>query len=146
MSEELERWYKNLKRGSEATAELYLYNLDKFCKHYNITPSFLIKIDEITLRNYILDYVSLLESEGRSSSYISTHVKAIKNWLKFNGRNITISIKLPRDEKISQKEKVPSKNDLKRILATANVKEKTVISLLDFSGAVSYTHLTLPTN
>ncbi|WP_456327130.1 tyrosine-type recombinase/integrase [Archaeoglobus sp.] len=134
MSEELERWYNNLKRGSEATAEVYHYALTKFCQHYSVTPQTLVQMDEITLRNLILDYVTLLESQNKSSSYISTHLKAIKNWLKFNGRNLTISIKLPKDKRISQKERVPSRNELKKILASATLKEKAVISLLAFSG------------
>ncbi len=131
--ESLARWYENLKRGSELTAEVYLYALNKFCHDTGTTPQELSNLDETTLRNLILNYVTLLESKGKSSSHISTFVKAIKNWLKFNGRELNIRIKLPREKK-AKDETVHTREILFRLLSSANVKERAIISLLAYSG------------
>lgn len=129
----LTRWYQNLKRGSQLTADVYYYALTKFCGDNNITPEDLLSLEDNDLRNLILDYVTYLESKGRSNSHVATFLKAIKNWLKFNGRKIELHVKLPRERKL-RKEKIPTREDLFKILSSANVKERAIISLLAYSG------------
>jgi len=58
---DVRRWYENVARGSEVTADVYLRRLGAFCKHFKLKPKQLISLDKDKLYNLLLDYVSALE-------------------------------------------------------------------------------------
>ena len=67
---DVRRWYENVARGSEVTADVYLRRLGAFCKHFELSPKRLISLSEDEVYNLLLDYVSALERAGRAGSYI----------------------------------------------------------------------------
>jgi len=128
------RWYKNLERGSPSTADLYLMRLAKFCADTNTEPAALLEMDDEELRKVVLDYVTALE--GKSGTYASSFIKALKNWFKFHGRQFNVYVKIEgvHRTKVSETEKVPSKDELRRVLLVADVRSRVAISLVAFSG------------
>ncbi|RLI41153.1 hypothetical protein DRO59_07685 [Candidatus Bathyarchaeota archaeon] len=91
---DIKRWYENVARGSEVTADVYLRRLGAFCKHFKLKPKRLVALGEDELYNLLLDYVSALERAGRAGSYIESALKAVKSWLAHNGIEIRRRIKI----------------------------------------------------
>ena len=132
---DVERWYRHLARGSESTADTYLEILGKFCEVNELTPKDLLKLKDEEIRNLLLDYLTALEEINRSSTYLRSIVNAIKSWLRFNNRDIPINIKIKsKQPKIAQIERVPTKDELRKIRSVADVRAKAIIGLMAFSG------------
>ncbi len=133
-NENIYRWYKNLERGSPSTADLYLRRLVKFCTDTGTEPEALLEMDGEELRKIVLDYVTNLE--GKSGTYASSYVKALKNWFRFHGQQFNVYVKIEgiHRTKVSEVEKVPSKDELRRALMVADVRVRVAISLVAFSG------------
>lgn len=133
---EIIRWYREVKRGSQTTADVYLRRLGAFCNSMDKDPGKLIKMKDRQLADLISDYVSEMEDKGRAGGYISSTVKAVKSWLSFNG------IKIPRRIKINGANDTPtlddkgifSPEDLKKVLDSADVRGRMAISMVAFSG------------
>lgn len=135
----IKRWYDNLKARSEITADTYLRNLGLWLEWLNLTEEELIK--EATenynnLKNSISDQIRKMESEGKAGSYISTSIKPMLSFLKFN--NITarfqINIKNENRNMTTENERVPTKEELGTILRSANTRSRMEISLMAYSG------------
>ena len=133
---EIIRWYKDVKRGSQTTADVYLRRLGAFCETMKKDPGKLLKLKDMQLADLISDYVGDMEDKGKSGGYIASTVKAVKSWLSFNG------IKIPRKIKINGANDTPtlddkgifSPEDLKKVLDSADVRGRMAISMVAFSG------------
>ncbi|MBS7635159.1 hypothetical protein KEJ34_06700 [Candidatus Bathyarchaeota archaeon] len=60
------RWYKNVARGSDVTADVYLRRLGNF-EAYKLTPESLASMNDVELHNLLMDFVSLKEKEFAGS-------------------------------------------------------------------------------
>ena len=135
-NQDIMRWYRDVKMGSQTTADVYLRRLGAFCKSMDKDPGKLLKMKDMPLANLIGDYVSEMEGKGKAGSYIASTVKAVKSWLSFNG------IKLPRKIKIKGATETPtledkgifSPEDLKKVLDSADVRGRMAIGIVAFSG------------
>jgi len=114
---DVRRWYENVARGSRVTADVYLRRLGSFCAHFNVSPKQLIAMGEGDLYNMLLDYVSFLEGNGCAGSYIESALKAVKSWPSHNGIEVKRKIKIrgARDTPSLRDERVPTKQELRRI-------------------------------
>ncbi len=132
---DVKRWYRHLARSSEATADTYLEILGKFCDANGLTPKDLLRLTDEEIRNILLDYITALEESDHSSSYLRSIVNAVKSWLKFNNRNFILNIKVRSSQpKIAQTERVPTRDELRKILSVADIRAKVAIGLIAFSG------------
>jgi integrase len=99
-------------------------------------PQELLKLKDKALADIIDDYVISREKKGNAGSYIKSTVKAVKSWLLFNG------IKLPRQIKVKDadksptltEERIPTPDELKRILNAGDSRERTACALVAFTG------------
>ena len=57
-NKEVERWYRNLARGSIITADVYLRRLSRFCEETKLSPEDLVSMDEKKLTDLLQDYIS----------------------------------------------------------------------------------------
>jgi integrase len=133
---EISRWYNNLASGSFNTAEVAIRRLYKFCKVSGVDYSALVKLDQKALEDLVQDTVRKLEQEKAAPDYIAGILKAVKSWLKHNGRELERDIKI-KDQGVPitlEKEQVPEAIQLNEILAAATVRGKVSISLMAFSG------------
>ncbi len=133
---DVKRWYGHLARSSESTADTYLRILGRFCEIFNIKPKELVKLTDCEIRNMLLDYISALEdSSDYNGSYFRSIVSAVRSWLRFNNRDININIKMKSSQpKVAQTERVPTKDELRKILSVADIRAKVAIGLMAFSG------------
>ncbi len=134
--EDVRRWYVNVSRGAEVTADVNLRRLGNFCERVRLHPKDLLKMDDKALKNLILDYITDMELKGYAGSYIYSTLKAIKSWLSFNDRELRAKIKIKGSNEYpnTYDERVPTQAELKSILLSGNKRARTACSLVAFSG------------
>ncbi|MCS7114175.1 MAG: site-specific integrase [Candidatus Bathyarchaeota archaeon] len=133
---DVRRWFENVARGSEVTAEVYLRRLGAFCEYFGIIPRQLREKREDELYNMLLDYVSHLEAKGVAGSYVKSALKAVKSWLSHNGIEVRRKIKIrgADDTPTLKEERVPTQQELKRIFLSADKKVRALCVLVAHSG------------
>lgn len=132
----IRRWFENLGRGSVITAEVYLRSLGHFCKGRGLTPRQLVKLKEKKLYEMVLDYVGAMEQKGHAGGYINVAIKSVKNWLAYNQVDLKAGIKVrgigivpPLDD-----ERIPTREELRRIFLSGDDKSRVACVLLAHSG------------
>ena len=135
MDAELKKWCNSVKRGSEITADVNFRRMEAFCSIMKTDPHDILKLSDKDLTDLIDDFVTEMENKF-SPNYISSILKGVKSWLAFNNkpliRKIRISdVGIPKSLK---DERVPSQDELKRILQAGNPRERACCILMAHSG------------
>ena len=133
------RWYDNLARGSIITANENARVLYRFLNMHQMTPESMIdqaKRDPRKYEDFLFDFVTRLESEGKSPTYIQIYLKVVKSWLQFNSIKLVRRIKVGDTSRTPtiEDERVPDKNELKQIIGYAKPRGKASICFMAFSG------------
>jgi len=133
---DVKRWYENVSRGSRSTADVYLRRLRVFCQAFNVRPKELASMSDGELFNLLLDCVSTMEKAGHAGSYIESTVKVVKSWLSHNGKEVKrkIKIKGARETPSLKDERVPTKEELRRIFLSGDKKARAACVLVAHSG------------
>ena len=133
----VKRWYDNLRAKSVLTATVALRNLGHYCEIENTNPNkIIIEMKEGNFRDKFFDFVRKLEEDGKAGSYIARFKKVVKSWAKFNEVDIKLNVNI-RNENESPtlaNERVPSKEELGKILRMATPRGRIAISLMAYSG------------
>jgi len=134
--EDVRRWHENVARGSEVTGDVYLRRLGNFCEAHNLSPKKLAGMSDTRLRNMLMDFVSEAEKEGHAGSYVQSIMKALKSWLAHNHKELRgrIKIKGMQDTPSLRDERVPSKDELRRVLLSGDKKARVASILVANSG------------
>jgi len=133
------RWRNNVARGSRLTGDVYFRRLRGFCNDNTLTPESIkiqAKIDPLKFQNLLEDYVARLEREGKAGSYVETILKAVRSWLTYNDikLNRRIKIKGANATPTIEDERVPTNDELKRIINTVSGRGRVSIVLMSQSG------------
>lgn len=133
---DVKRWFDNVARGSPVTADVYLRRLAAFCSDIHATPKELTAKSERELHDLMLDCVSQMEKDNKAGSYIESTLKAVKSWLNHNGKDVRRRIKIrgARDTPSLKDERVPMKEELKRIFLSGDKKARAACVLVANSG------------
>lgn len=133
---DLKAWHSNLSQGSPITADVYLRRLGSFCTRSNLSPKSLLKVKPKQIQNLLIELVSDMKKEGKAGSYIHSNVKAIKSWLVFNNVEIKNRIKIEgvSDTPTLKNERVPTKEELRRIFNAADLQQRVACALLAHAG------------
>jgi len=133
---QVNRWYENVARGSRITADVYLRRFGGVIEEQNLSPHDLLRIGQGDLFNLLLDLISKMEKEGYAGSYTQSVVKAVKSWLQFNHIILVGRIRIRGTEETPTliEERVPSQQELGRILNLAGLREKVAIMLIASGG------------
>ncbi len=133
---DVKRWHNNVSRGSSVTADVYLRRLGFFCENHGTTPKGLIALNEVEVYNLLLDLVSSMEKAGHAGSYTESVFKAIRSWLSHNGKDIRRKIKIrgAGDAPSLRDERVPTKEELKRIFLSGDKKMRVASVFVAHSG------------
>ena len=133
---DVKRWYDNVARGSQATADVYLRRVGSFCEALKTTPKKLATLGEPELYNIMLDCVSSMEKSGYTGSYIESAIKCVKSWLAHNGKEVRrkVKIKGARDAPSLADERVPTIEELKRTFLSGDNKTRAACVLVAHSG------------
>ena len=133
---DVRRWYNNVARGSPVTADVYLRRLGSFCVENKLTPAVLAAMSPTKLENLLMDYVSAKEKQY-AGSYIESTVKAVKSWLAHSGIELKRKIKIrgANETPSLRDERVPTKDELRHVILSAN-RQARVASILVAHGGL----------
>ncbi|MEM3905992.1 MAG: site-specific integrase, partial [Nitrososphaerota archaeon] len=135
---EVKRWSDNIKAGSIITGEVYLRTLGLYCELQNTTPEKIIQdARDGKLKNEFMDFVRNLEKKGKTGSYIIRFKKVLSSWIRFNDISLdlkSVKIKDAFRSPTIENERVPSQEELARIIRSASLRGSVSIALMAFSG------------
>ncbi len=134
---QVKRWFDNLKARSILTATVYLRTLGHYCELNNITPlRLLAETKKKGFQEGFMDFVRELEKEGKAGSYIVRFKKVVLSWIRFNGIDLKLSVNIANEHLTPtlNDERVPTKEELGRILRKASSRGRVSIALMAFSG------------
>jgi hypothetical protein len=134
---DVRRWYENLEAKSVITATVYLRTLGLYCNLAKTTPrQILAQAPTKKYRDGFTDFIRSMEREGKAGSYIERFKKVILSWTSYNNLDVKlkVNIKGSSDTPTIADERVPSKDELSRILRMASPRGRISISTIAFSG------------
>ena len=139
LDEDARRWFENLRAKSVLTATVALRNLGHYCEIMHTNPKEILnkaKANEKDFRYEFADFVRDMESKGKAGSYIARFKKVILSWLKFNGIRLQLAVNISGENETPTiaNERVPSKEELARILRKATSRGRVIIALMAYSG------------
>ena len=139
LDEDVRRWFENLRAKSVLTATVALRNLGHYCELTQTTPKGILakaRSNEKDFRYEFTDFVRKLEKEGKAGSYIARFKKVILSWLKFNDIRLQLTVNISGENETPTivNERVPSKEELARILRKATSRGRVAIAIMAFSG------------
>ena len=134
----IRRWWENNRARSPLSADVLLRNLGLYCEINATTPDKILNDARGgDLKAQFSDFVRKMEREGKAGSYIVKFKHAIRNWLNFNDVNASfngIYISGEYENPTLQNERVPSKDELSRILRKATSRGRVAIAIMAYSG------------
>jgi integrase len=137
-NDEIRRWWENNRARSPLSADVLLRNLGLYCEINGTSPDGILKdAESAELKRQFSDFVRKMERDGKAGSYIVKFKHAIRNWLNFN--DITASfngiyISGEYENPTLKEERVPSKDELSRILRKATSRGRVAIAIMAYSG------------
>ena len=132
---DVRRWYENLVRGSPACAEIYLRNLGNFCHLMGIMPRQLARKPVAEIEDLLMDYVTSAQRK-HAGSYIRNTTKVVKSWLVHNGIQLKRKIKITgaNETPTLRDERVPTKEELRRIFLSGSKQARAACALVAHAG------------
>jgi site-specific recombinase XerD len=139
LDDDVRRWFENLKAKSVLTATVALRNLGHYCELTKTTPDEILnkaRANEKDFRYEFADFVRKMEKEGKAGSYIARFKKVILSWLKFNDIRLQLTVNISGENETPTivNERVPSKEELARIIRKATSRGRVAIAIMAFSG------------
>src|SRR5207249_5351290 len=133
---DIKRWYDNLARGSQATAENYYRVLGRFLAANGLTAKAFLRLKSTQRENLVADHISALLNANKAASYVEVTKKAVSSWLDWNGMRMVRKIRIPgAGRRPSLREAhIPSQEELRQVLNVADARARTAIALIAFSG------------
>lgn len=134
---DVKRWHDNLAANSVITAEVYLRTLGLYSDLVHTTPKQILKDGPSKrFRDDFTDFVREMEKKGKAGSYIQRFKKVILSWLSYNNLDVKlkVNIKGRSETPTIANERVPSKEELAKILRMASRRCRVSVALMALSG------------
>lgn len=136
---DVKRWYDNLARGSRNTAEVAMRRLSLFCEQNKVSPVELVRLGRRSrkaLEDLIQDHVTRMEKEKNSPGYIAGVLKGVKSWLSHNEVELKRRIRVRNADSTPtlSEERVPTRDEMKAILAYGDERVKAAVGLVSQAG------------
>jgi len=136
-NEDLQRWLRNIRRGSPVHADIVRRQLGKICEMLSTTPQGMVESAKNDLKRFqdsLEDLVTRLEAEKKSPGYIVGLLKAVRSWLRYNDIVLTRRIKVSNRNATPtiEGEQVPSQEELSRIFRASPARIRLAEALMAF--------------
>ena len=129
--------------ASPGTLYQYLYGVYRFCKWLNTQPDQLIRNctdpdgdanpKAIAKYNRLLDdFVGELQAEDLAPGTVSNHIKGVKALFRANNLKLELPYSLPK--RSIYRDRAPTPEELATIIDMADIRTKTIISMLALGG------------
>ncbi|MEM3226680.1 MAG: site-specific integrase, partial [Thermoplasmata archaeon] len=126
-----------MRARSAISADVWLRNLGLYCELNNITPEIIIEnAKNGKLKNEFMDFVRKMESEGKAGSYIVKFKYTLRSWLIFNDIDYKMNVNIANEGEnpMTMNERIPTKDELARMLRESTKRGRVAIALMAFSG------------
>ena len=138
LDKKVRTWYDENALRSRLTAEVNLRQMGLFCHGSQLTPRQLVDLGRShpdRLRGILVRYAKTLQESGRLPSYIAKTFVGVKGWLRFNGVEFAQfpRLRVVQGESIRE-ERVPTQEELRRILSTYSPRSRVAALLMAHSG------------
>ncbi len=134
---QVRRWFDNLKAKSVLTATVYLRSLGHYCELNRTTPERMLSAAKKKgFQDSFMDFVRKLEKEGKAGSYIARFKKVVLSWVRFNGIDLKLKVNIANEylTPTIDDERVPTREELGRVLRKASSRGRVAIAMMAFSG------------
>jgi len=134
---DVKRWYDNLAAKSLLTATVYVRTLRLYCDLNRTTPKEILKVAKTkTFRDGFTDFVRELEKQGKAGSYIARYKKVLASWFAYNGIDVKLKVNIvgEYDTPTLENERIPSKEELSKILRSGSKRGRVSIALMAYCG------------
>ena len=133
---DIKRWVLNLR--SDSTKRIYSESLLRFSEYANKTPKEIVQsfqADKKAAEDLLTDFILSLRNQFTPKS-VHNHLVAAKSWLLHNDIEVRRKIYCGNTKTAPtiENESQPSPEELNRILEHADLRGKTFVSLIAFSG------------
>ena len=129
-NEDVDRWHRNMRSGSEKTAKVWLAAVGRFLEWAGKAPEDLFTLTGDAATRLLEDYRDEFQSKASSTLVV---IKAVRSLLQRKGIAITQRIKVRRKDS-AHEQHIPTQAELRKVLGVANLRARAAISLLAFSG------------
>lgn len=128
-------WWDKVALNSEGSANVYKRALHGFLKWKKTTPEETLRWTPERAAREMLSYIQTLKKRKRASKYMTLNWYAMKSWFADNGvRKIKVDEKVPVKQQVKFLDKIPTKEELKRILDCSSMQTKAMDSTMAFGG------------
>jgi hypothetical protein len=135
--QDVRRWFENLEAKSIITATVYLRTMGLYCQLEGTTPrKILAEAKSKRFRDEFTDFIRRMEKDGKAGSYIERFKKVILSWAFYNNLDVKlkVNIKGTSETPTIANERIPSKDELSRILRMASLRGRVSVAMMAFSG------------
>lgn len=135
--DQVNRWYLNNRARSPISADIWRRNLGLYCRLNRTTPSDILRqAGDGSLKKNFQDFVVRMISEGKRGAYVGKFKQVIRSWLMFNDIDYRIKINIPNENlnETTIDERVPTREELSKVIRKATTRGRVSISLMSFSG------------
>ncbi|MDA4122793.1 MAG: hypothetical protein OK456_06405 [Thaumarchaeota archaeon] len=130
----VQAWITDVERGSQSGAAGAFRRLGNCCETMATSPQELAKMDEKEAVVFLRQLVVRLEERDLSGVSIRTYIKAIKSWWTFNDLDVKKRVRVKDSAGRYDNERVPTREELQRILDVCSMRERLSVSLMAFCG------------
>jgi len=128
-------WNANVLRASQNTGSAYFLRMGRLCHELcHISPAEIAAMNKTELMTFISNIISQLEEQGVTGVTITSYVKAIKSWARFNGKKLDEKVNVPESENTYSEEVVPKPDEVHTLLDHSTLRVKVAVSLMAFAG------------
>lgn len=130
-------WYNHLRERSPDTADSCLRRVvHGLCEGRGVSPAHLLSLGQEELDREVATCVNRQLERGLQESTVSTWLRALSSFLKWNGRALQHTPHIPHARRFlrTENEEIPSQEDLARVLAAGLPRSRATVSLIAFSG------------
>ncbi|MBA7593887.1 hypothetical protein ES703_00821 [subsurface metagenome] len=125
--------------NSEDSANIYVNTLHRFLEWKKTTPEETLQWTPERAAREMISYIQTLKGKGKTSKYagkyLATTWYALKSWFADNGVcKIKVDEKVPIKQQVKFLDKIPTKEELKRILDCSSMQTKAMDSTMAFGG------------
>jgi hypothetical protein len=129
-NEDVDRWFRNLRSGSEKTAKVWLSAVGRFLESRDLTPEGLLGLTGDKATRLLEDYRDEFQSKSSATVLV---IKAVKSLLARKGIALTQRIKVQRKDTVHEQH-VPTQAELRKVFGAANLRARAAIGIMAFSG------------
>ena len=133
---DVERWYRNRKKKSLASADINLRNLLRTLHLVGKVPADLLKIRQERLDDFMQDLVDVLLAAGIVGSTVKKYVDSIKSYLKWHRRKLLRPLSIPGadDNPKAEAQTIPDQEKLSKFFDACDQRTSVMGAYEAFSG------------